>query len=72
MFSGKTRAAVASGIKDDAATAEKPTYGLVRAAIEVVFKELPDALFDQHLPQLCALRRLRRVVFGNGGDGAPR
>ena len=40
MFSGKTGAAVASGIKDDAATAEKPTYGLARAAIDVVFKEL--------------------------------
>ena len=48
MFSGESGAAVASGIKDDAATAERPTYGLVRAAIEVVFKELPDALFDPH------------------------
>ena len=54
MFSGESGAAVASGIKDDAATAERPTYGLVRAAIEVVFKELPDALF--HRPSVCVLR----------------
>ena len=32
MFSGESGAAVASGIKDDAATAEKPTYGLIKAA----------------------------------------
>ena len=44
MFSGKTGAAVASGTKDDAATAEKPTYGLARAAIDVVFKELPSSV----------------------------
>ena len=32
MFSGESGAAVASGIKDDAATAEKPSYGRGRCA----------------------------------------
>ena len=40
MFSGKTGAPVPSGIKSDAATAEKPAYGLARAAIEVVFNAI--------------------------------
>ena len=48
MFSGETGNVVKSGIKDDAATAEKPTYGLVRAALEVVFNDMDDALFNQH------------------------
>ena len=48
MFSGESGAPVASGIKDDAATAAKPSYGLVRAALEIVFKELNDAMFDPH------------------------
>ena len=47
MFSGKSGAVVASGIKEDAATAETPTYGLVRAALEVV-NDLDDVLFDQY------------------------
>ena len=47
MFSGEAGEAVASGIKDDAAAAEKPDYGLVRGAIEVV-NDLDDALFDAH------------------------
>ena len=33
MFSGKTGAPVASGIKGDAATAVTPSYGLVKAAL---------------------------------------
>ena len=48
MFSGESGAAIVSGIKEDAATAEKPSYGLVRAAMSIVFNELPDVLFDQH------------------------
>ena len=48
MFSGESGAALASGIKEDAATAEKPTFGLVRAALEVVFNDLDGALFDPH------------------------
>ena len=51
MFSGESGAAVASGIKDDAATAEEPTYGLVKAALFVVFSLLPDSLFDQFAEQ---------------------
>lgn len=47
-FSGESGAVVASGIKADAATAEKPTYGHVRAALEIVFKDLDPALFDPH------------------------
>ena len=45
-FSGKSGAVVASGIKADAATADAPTYGHVRAAMEIVFNDLDDALFD--------------------------
>ena len=37
MFEGKDGAAIRSGIDSDAASAEKPTYGLCRAAIYVVF-----------------------------------
>ena len=43
MFSGESGAAVASGIDGDAAVAEKPSYGLARAAIKIV-DDLPDAL----------------------------
>ena len=53
MFEGKDGAAIRSGIDSDAASAEKPTYGLCRAAIYVVFNVLPDVLFDplaQHRP----------------------
>ena len=50
MFSGESGAVVKSGIKDDAATAEKPTYGHVRAALEVVFDNLNDNLFNPHDP----------------------
>ena len=39
-FSGKAGAVVASGIKADTATAETPTYGHVRAAMEIVFNDL--------------------------------
>ena len=53
MFEGKDGAVIRSGIESDAASAEKPTYGLCRAAIHVVFNVLPDVLFDplaQHHP----------------------
>ena len=53
MFEGKNGAAILSGIKADAASAEKPTYALCRAAIYVVFNVLPGVLFDplaQHRP----------------------
>ena len=43
MFSGESGAVIASGIKDDAATAEKPSYGLVKAAMSIVFDELHTA-----------------------------
>ena len=48
MFSGKSGKPVASYITEDAAAAEEPSYGLVRAAFEVVFHELPDNLFEQY------------------------
>jgi len=47
MFSGKTGAPVPSGIKSDVAMAEKPTYGLARAAIEVVFNGCSIATLTQ-------------------------
>ena len=47
-FSDKSGAVVASGIKADAATADTPTYGHVRAAMDVVFNNLDEALFDPH------------------------
>ena len=47
-FSGQSGGVVASGIETDAATAEKPTYGHVRAAMDIVFNDLDDALFDPH------------------------
>ena len=53
MFEGKNGAAIRSGVKSDAANAERPTYGLCRAAIYVVFNVLPGGLFDplaQHRP----------------------
>ena len=61
MFSGESGAPVASDIKDDAATAVKPSYGLVKAAMSIVFDELPDVLFDQHAAHRpCAGGRSRR------------
>ena len=48
MFSGNSGAVVKSGITSDAATADAPTYGLSRAAHEVVFDARHDTLFDQH------------------------
>jgi hypothetical protein len=47
-FSGASGGVVASGITADAATADTPTYGHVRAAMDVVFNDLDDALFDPH------------------------
>ena len=41
MFSGESGAAVASGIEDDAATAEKPTYGLILGLIKAASLTLP-------------------------------
>ena len=35
-------------LETDAATAEKPTYGHVRAAMEIVFNDLDASLFDPH------------------------
>ena len=62
MFSGESGAAVASGIDGDAAVAEKPDYGLARAAIKIV-DDLPDALFDPH-----AEHRPRRTGPRPGGQ----
>ena len=47
-FSGESGAVVASGIESDAATAKTPTFGHVRAALDIVNDELDDALFDPH------------------------
>ena len=47
-FSGESGGVVASGIELDAATAEAPTFGHVRAAMDIVFNDLDDALFDPH------------------------
>ena len=68
MFSGESGAPVASGIKNDAATADKPSYGLVRAALEVVFDD--DSIVS-HLPSPRVLRRRRRVLRVNGGMVPP-
>ena len=40
MFSGESGHVVVSGIKGDDATTERPTYGLVKAAMDVVFNDL--------------------------------
>ena len=72
MFSGESGAAVASGIKKDAATATTASYGLVRAAMELVFSELDDALtFDAYPPWPRVVRRRRRVLCVNGGMVPP-
>ena len=51
-FSGENGAVVASGIEADAATADTPTYGHVRAAMDIVFNDLDGALFDPHAEHL--------------------
>ena len=69
MFSGESGAAVASGIKDDAATAERPTYGLVRAAMSIFFDELPPGAFRPRT--VPAPWERPRLVF-RVGRAAPR
>ena len=71
MFSGESGAAVASGIKDDAATAERPTYGLVRAAIEVVFKELNHPHYCTPATAVCSAPAVAGCLL-QWGHGAPR
>ena len=71
MLSGKTVAAVASGIKDDAATAEQPAYGLVCAAIEVVFKELNHPHYCIPATAVCSAPAVAGCLL-QWGHGAPR
>ena len=53
MFGGLGGQPIASGITADAPTAESPSFGLVRGAVEVIFSALlPGALF--HANQACS------------------
>ena len=72
MYSGESGAVVAPGINDDAATAEKPTYGLVKAAMSVVFDELPER--SVRMPPAVAARPAPAAAGAlcQWGHGAPR
>jgi len=67
MFSGKTGAPVPSGIKADVATADKPTYGLARAAIEVVFNRDEPKVADGNAG--ATEHHVREI--GDGEDDSP-
>ena len=71
MFSGKSGAPVASGIKGDAATAVQPSYGLVCAAIEVVFKELNHPHYCTPATAVCSAPAVAGCLL-QWGHGAPR